>query len=46
MADNDGGEKTEEPTGKRLQDARDKGQIAKSPELMTAAFLLDRKSVV
>ena len=40
MADNDGGEKTEEPTGKRLQDARDKGQIAKSPELMTAAFLL------
>ena len=40
MADSDGGEKTEEPTGKRLQDARDKGQIAKSPELMTAAFLL------
>ncbi len=40
MADNDGGEKTEEPTGKRLQEARDKGQIAKSPELMTAAFLL------
>ncbi len=40
MADNDGGEKTEEPTGKRLSEARDKGQIAKSPELMTAAFLL------
>ncbi len=40
MADSDAGEKTEEPTGKRLQEARDKGQIAKSPELMTAAFLL------
>ena len=40
MADNDAGEKTEEPTGKRLQEAREEGQIAKSPELTTAAFLL------
>lgn len=40
MAENDSGEKTEEPTGKRLEEAREKGQIAKSPELTTAAFLL------
>jgi flagellar biosynthetic protein FlhB len=40
MADNDGGEKTEAPTGKRLEEAREEGQIAKSPEFMTAAFLL------
>lgn len=40
MAENDSGEKTEAPTGKRLQDAREEGQIAKSPELTTAAFLL------
>ncbi len=38
--DGQGGEKTEEPTEKRLSDAREKGQIAKSPELMTAAVLL------
>jgi flagellar biosynthetic protein FlhB len=35
-----GGEKTEEATGKRLEEAREKGQIAKSPEFATAAFLL------
>jgi flagellar biosynthetic protein FlhB len=40
MAENDSGEKTEEPTGKRLEEARGKGQIAKSPEFVTAAFLL------
>lgn len=40
MAENESGEKTEEPTGKRLEDAREKGQIAKSPEFVTAAFLL------
>jgi flagellar biosynthetic protein FlhB len=40
MAENDSGEKTEEPTGKKLEDAREKGQIAKSPEFVTAAFLL------
>jgi flagellar biosynthetic protein FlhB len=39
MADSDSGEKTEEPTGKKVEDAREKGQIAKSPELTTAAFL-------
>lgn len=40
MAENDSGEKTEEPTGKKIEDAREKGQIAKSPEFVTAAFLL------
>ncbi len=40
MAENEAGEKSEAPTGKRLEEARQEGQIAKSPELMTAAFLL------
>ena len=40
MAESESGEKTEAPSGKRLDDARNKGQIAKSPELTTAAFLL------
>lgn len=39
MAENESGEKTEEATGKRREEAREKGQIAKSPELTTAAFL-------
>ncbi|HWA25120.1 MAG TPA: EscU/YscU/HrcU family type III secretion system export apparatus switch protein [Lacunisphaera sp.] len=33
MADTDNDQKTEKPTGKRLADAADKGQFAKSPEL-------------
>lgn len=40
MAENESGEKTEDPSGKRLEEAREKGQIAKSPEFNTAAFLL------
>lgn len=40
MADSDSGEKTEDPSGKRLEEAREKGQIAKSPEFNTAALLL------
>lgn len=40
MASDDSGEKTEAPTGKRLEEARSEGQIAKSPEFTTAAFLL------
>ena len=35
-----GGEKTEEPTGKRLSDARKKGQVAKSKEIATCTTLL------
>lgn len=39
-ADGPGGEKTEEPTVKKLQDARKEGQVAKSQELVIAASLL------
>ena len=35
-----GGEKTEEATAKKLKDARNDGQVAKSQELVTAAGLL------
>jgi flagellar biosynthetic protein FlhB len=35
-----GGEKTEQPTPKRLQDARDEGQVAVSPEVFTSVILL------
>ncbi len=41
MAENqDGTEKTEEPTDKRLQEARDKGQIPRSRELNTFIMLV------
>ncbi|MDO6686220.1 MULTISPECIES: flagellar biosynthesis protein FlhB [unclassified Agarivorans] len=39
MADDDQ-EKTEDPTGKKLEDARKKGQVARSKELGTAAVLI------
>ena len=38
--DGDGGEKTEEPTAKKLEDARKKGQTSKSVDLTTAVSLL------
>jgi flagellar biosynthesis protein FlhB len=37
MAEVDGQEKTEQPSGKKLQDARDKGQVAKSTEINSLA---------
>ena len=41
MAENpDGQEKSEEPSGKRLQDARSKGQVPRSKELSTMAMML------
>lgn len=41
MAENqDGQEKTEEPTSKKIEDSRKKGQIARSKELSTAMVLL------
>jgi flagellar biosynthetic protein FlhB len=40
MAENDGQERTEQPTPKRLQEAREKGQVPRSRELSTAATLL------
>ncbi|GGP45341.1 flagellar biosynthesis protein FlhB [Shewanella saliphila] len=41
MAENDSSqERTEDPTSKRLEQAREKGQVARSKELGTAAVLL------
>ena len=40
MAESDSGEKTEEPTAKKLTDARDKGQIARSKDLGTLFVLV------
>lgn len=45
MADQDNDQKTEEPTGKKLQEAHERGQFARTPELMVvfalaAAFAL------
>ena len=40
MADSDSGEKTEEPTGKRITDASNKGQVAQSQEIQSWAILL------
>ncbi len=41
MAENqDGQERTEQPSPKRLQDAKDRGQVAKSQELNTVAVLI------
>jgi flagellar biosynthetic protein FlhB len=37
MAQNEGQEKTEQPTGKKLSDARDKGEVAKSTEISSFA---------
>ncbi|MDD6796829.1 MAG: flagellar biosynthesis protein FlhB [Clostridia bacterium] len=38
--DGPGGEKTEEPTAKKLGDARKEGQVAKSKEIITSFMLL------
>ena len=38
--DGPGGEKTEQPTSKKLEDARKKGQVAKSMEINSAVILL------
>lgn len=40
FADGPGGEKTEQPTAKKLDDARKEGQVAKSRELGSAVLLL------
>lgn len=39
-AQGEGGEKTEEPTAKKIKDAREEGQVAKSNELNTGLSLL------
>ena len=40
MAEDSGQEKTEQPTSKRLQDAKEKGDVARSKELTTTVLLL------
>ena len=40
MAEDSGQEKTEEPTSKKLEDAKKKGQIARSKELGTMFVLI------
>ena len=40
FANDEGGEKTEEPTAKKIDDSRKEGQVAKSKEISTAASLL------
>ena len=40
MAEADQDDKTEEPTGRRLQKAREDGQVPRSKELNTAAVLI------
>ena len=40
MAESDGQERTEDPTGRRLSQAREKGQIPRSREMGTAVVLL------
>jgi flagellar biosynthesis protein FlhB len=39
MSDNDQGDKTEEPTGKRLSEAFERGQFARSQDLQTVCVL-------
>ena len=40
FASNEGGEKTEEPTAKKIKDARTEGQVAKSTELVVGISLI------
>lgn len=40
FANDEGGDKTEEPTAKKIDDSRKEGQVAKSKEISTAASLL------
>lgn len=46
MAESDSGERSEEPTAKKLSDARKKGQIARSKELGTMFVLLGTASAM
>jgi len=40
MAERPQGERTEQPTERRLREARERGQVARSRELETTAVLL------
>ncbi|MFD2168165.1 flagellar biosynthesis protein FlhB [Thalassotalea euphylliae] len=46
MAENDSGERTEEPTAKKLMQARQKGQVARSKELGTMFVLIGSASAM
>lgn len=46
MAENSGQDRTEEPTARRLQKARDEGQVARSTELPAAAVVISALLVV
>lgn len=46
MAENDSGERTEEPTAKKIADARQKGQIARSKDLGTMFVLVGAASAM
>lgn len=46
MAEDSDEDKTEEPTGKRLEDAKKKGQIARSRELNTFAMMIVSASLL
>ncbi len=46
MAEVDGQEKTEEASGKRLEDSREKGQVAKSIEINSFAILLSGTVII
>lgn len=46
MAQGGSGEKTEQPTDKRLRDARKKGQVAKSQDLTSAVMLIATVTVL
>ncbi|MEQ9069722.1 MAG: EscU/YscU/HrcU family type III secretion system export apparatus switch protein, partial [Gimesia chilikensis] len=46
MAENDTGEKTEDPTDRRRNEAREKGNIAKSTDLNAAGMMLATAGVL
>ena len=46
MADSDSGERSEDPTSKKISDAREKGQIARSKELGTMFVLVGSASAM
>lgn len=46
MAENDSGEKTEQPTDRRRNEAREKGNIAKSTDLNAAGMMLATAAVL
>lgn len=46
MSDSDSSEKTEQPTGRRLQKARDEGQVPRSSEMPAAAVTIAATAVI